>query len=153
MSSLATYLSITKVDLFLKAPTRAEAIENVLTRLAGDPDVHNFEDLKTAIQKSEAPILCENGAGLLIAHGRTESVSRLVLAAGRCLEPLVLPGIDAPLRLVFVAGIPAAFNSEYLRIVGAIVRICKSPNDLAHLLASSTPPEFLKFLSAAEHRL
>ncbi len=153
MSSLSNCLPITKVDLSLKATTRSEAVENVLARLAGDPEVRNFDELKKAIEKSEAPVLCENGAGLLIAHGRTESVGRLVLAVGRCAEPLHLQGVECPLRLVFVAGIPAAFNSEYLRVVGAIVRICKSPSDLENLLTSSTPPEFLKFLSAAENRL
>lgn len=153
MSAISNCLPITKVDLALKASTRTEAVDNVLARLAGDPDVRNFEELRKTIQRSEAPVLCENEAGLLIAHARTESVGRLVLAVGRFAEPLALPDTECPLRLVFVAGIPAAFNSEYLRVVGAIVRIFKSPSDLANLLDCTTPPEFLKFLSAAENRL
>jgi mannitol/fructose-specific phosphotransferase system IIA component (Ntr-type) len=115
--------------------------------------VRDFAALKKAVELRDAPVVCENGSGLLIAHGRTESVSRLVLAAGRCESPFLVSGSEGAVRLVFVAGIPTAFSSEYLRVVGAIVRVCRNPDDLAALLSAATTAEFVERLTQAELKL
>lgn len=151
MSQLAEYLE-GKVDLALQAESREEAVLKVLGLLEGDPGVLDFAELRKAVLKNESPILSENGKGLLIAHGRTEAVGRLLIAAGRCNPPLQVPGCECPLVLVFVAGIPRAFQSEYLRAVGAIVRIFKQEEDLGALLSAGSVPKFLEVLSQAELR-
>jgi hypothetical protein len=55
--------------------------------------------------------------------------------------------------LVFVAGIPGAFTSEYLRIVGAIVRICRDRRQLDRLLTIKEPERFVSLLSSGEVKL
>jgi mannitol/fructose-specific phosphotransferase system IIA component len=52
-----------------------------------------------------------------------------------------------------VAGIPGTFNTEYLRIVGAIARICQDRHQLDRLLATKTKEDFLQLLEAGEVRL
>ena len=75
------------------------------------------------------------------------------MAAGRAASGLVSPEVSEKVSLVFVAGIPSAFNSEYLRIVGAIVRLCREKPLLDQLLSVHDPAEFVRLLSIGEAKL
>jgi len=153
MSTLSELLPVHQVDIALHAVSKADAVDQILARLAGNSCVKDFASLKTAIEARDASVIFEDGLGLLIAHGRTEAVSRIVLAAGRCSPPLQLPGVEGPVHLVFVAGIPAAFSTEYLRVVGAIVRCCKDPEGLPALLDAPSASDFVRCLGEGESRL
>lgn len=141
------------VNLALAATTKQAAIEEVLAKLIGDPRISDWEALRTAVVTRDAPSIAVNGMGICIAHGRLNSVKSLVLAAGRSSKPLACSEIAEPLRLVFVAGIPAAFDSEYLRVVGAIVRICRDKHQLERLLAAREADYFVELLDAGEAKL
>ncbi|MEX1118418.1 MAG: PTS sugar transporter subunit IIA [Terrimicrobiaceae bacterium] len=153
MTTLSELLPAHHVDLALSATTKTAAVDDILARLEGHACVKNFPGLKAAIEARDASVIFEDGLGLLIAHGRTEAVSRIVLAAGRFNPPLQLPGEAGPVHLVFVAGIPAAFSTEYLRVVGAIVRCCKDPESLPALLSAPSAAAFVQLLTEGESRL
>lgn len=140
------------INLTLAARTKADAIEEVLSRLRGDARVKDFDVLQKVVGERNAPAIAENGVGICLAHGRTDSVTTLVMAAGRSTEGIVCPEVKEPVKLIFVAGIPHAF-SEYLRIVGAIARICRDRHQLERLLAAKTPEHFLDLLVAGEIKL
>lgn len=138
-------LLASRVRLDLPASSHEEAVETVLSLLQGDPDVPDFAELKAAVKTRAASAL--PGSPILIAHGRTNAVRKFVLAAGRLAAEAADP---SPLRLVFVAGIPSTMNSDYLRAVGAIARICSHPSQLAELLEVPTQADFISCLQAAE---
>ena len=75
------------------------------------------------------------------------------MSVGRSAGGIVFPKLTDPVRLVFVAGIPGAFTSEYLRIVGAIVRICRDRRQLDRLLTIKEPERFVSLLSSGEVKL
>ena len=120
----------------------------VTARLAGAPGMRDFEKFREVLAEKPPPFLDENGCGILLAHARTDSVTRLVLAAGRPAHPI--PGAGSPLRLVFVFGIPTTLNSEYLRAVGSLARVCSNAERLTELLEVADPGEFLAVLAAGE---
>ena len=153
MTNFGEILQPEHVLMSLSAEDKAGAIEAVLTKLNGDARVKDFEVLHQAVLERNAPSIEENGCGICIAHGRTEAVSALVLAAGRLSTGLPTPEISSPLRLVFVAGIPGAFTADYLRIVGAIARICRDKHQLERLLAAKTATHFVDLLAAGEVKL
>ncbi len=62
------------VNLALAATTKQDAIEEVLAKLNGDPRVSDWEALRTAVLKRDAPSIAVNGMGICIAHGRLNSV-------------------------------------------------------------------------------
>ena len=150
MTSIAEILKPAQVDLKLQATTKEEAIERVLDLLRGDPRVEDWERLHQAVLKRNAPALEQAGVGILIAHGRTNSLDGLVMAAGRLEIPLVCKEIASPVRLVFVAGIPRAVDMEYLRVVGAIVRIFRDKHQLERLLGVKESVRFVSLLSSQE---
>jgi nitrogen PTS system EIIA component len=153
MTPIADVLQADHVVLSLAADDPAGAINEVLARLEGDERVKNFTALRDAVLTQPAPAIAENGCGICIAHGRTESVGSLVMSAGRSAKGIAFPRLADPVRLVFVAGIPGAFTSEYLRIVGAIVRMCRDRRQLDRLLTTKDPERFVSFLSSGEVEL
>ena len=153
MTPIGDVLQPDHVTLALAARDPAGAVEEVIAKLDGDERVKNLSVLREAILKEAAPAISENGCGICIAHGRTESITSLVMAAGRSTEGVRYPGLADPVKLVFVAGIPNAFTSEYLRIVGAIVRMCRDKRQLHRLLVARDAERFVALLGSGEVKL
>jgi mannitol/fructose-specific phosphotransferase system IIA component (Ntr-type) len=153
MTPIADVLQPDHVLLTLSAKEPSAAIEEVLATLEGDERVRDFAALREAVYTQPAPAIAENGIGICIAHGRTELVTSLVMSAGRSVQGIVFPKLSERVKLVFVAGIPGAFTSEYLRIVGAIVRICRDKRQLDRMLSTKDPDRFVALLSSGEVKL
>jgi mannitol/fructose-specific phosphotransferase system IIA component (Ntr-type) len=153
MTPIADVLQPDHVLLRLSAKEPRAAIEEVMATLEGDERVKDFAALRGAVDAQPAPAIAENGIGICIAHGRTELVTSLVMSAGRSVEGIRFPKLSEPVKLVFVAGIPAAFTSEYLRIVGAIVRTCRDKRQLDRILSTNDPDRFINLLSSGEVKL
>jgi len=141
------------VNLSLTGKDQAAGIDELLVKFNGDPRVINCDALVQAVTERNAPAISCNGVGVCIAHGRTNAVQSLVMAAGRSEKGLVSPEIREKVRLVFVAGIPSAFDSEYLRIVGSIARFCRDKELLDKVLKAPTPDDFITLLSRQEVKL
>jgi len=98
------------------------------------------------LDRAAPAVSTDDGYGIVIAHGRTNSVTSLVMAAGRSPNGFASPHIAAPVRLVFVVGIPTALNQDYLRVVGTIARLCGKPETLQKLLQAPNARAFLDLL-------
>ena len=153
MIPISEILTPSHINLALVAREQAEGVREVLSSLNGDPRVTDWDSLSLAIIGRNAPAISCGPCGICIAHGRTNAVQSLVMAAGRSVEGLSSPEIREPVRLIFVAGIPAAFHSEYLRVVGAIARLCHDRALLNKLLSVKDPQEFVGLLSSGEAKL
>jgi len=152
MKLIEQLLTPDKVDLALEAEAPWEAVEKLFARLQGDPEISDFDRFCQVVRERNAPPIVEAGRGILIAHGRSSAVHSIVLAAGRLVEPKPDAG-EGKLSLVFIAGIPAAFDSEYLRVVGAIARACNSPETFSELVEAHSATRFIELLGASEKRL
>lgn len=153
MTPISDVLQPDNVILNLAATDKAAAVEETLAKLSVHPSVQDFATLQKAVQTRDAACIAENGVGILIAHGRTDSVSSLVMAAARSPLGFSSRDIKEPLKLIFVAGIPSAFSAEYLRIVGVIARVCRDKHQLDRLLSVRTAADFVEILSAGELHL
>jgi PTS system fructose-specific IIC component len=153
MTPISEILKPEHVILALESTDKAGCVAEVLSRLDGDGRVGDFSALREAVLLRDAPAIEENGCGICIAHGRTESVASLVMAAGRSAAGFSSHDVSVPVKLIFVVGIPGAFNAEYLRIVGAIARICRDRHQLDRLLAAKTAAHFVELLAAGERKL
>lgn len=150
MSILRTALPPHRILLGLSAGSIEEATHRVLDCLRDAPGVKDFAKLAEAIRCRNAGKIGEPGREILVAHGRTECLDRLVLAAGRFERKT--SAAEVP-QLVFVAGIPAAFNTDYLRAIGAIARVCSTPAGYDALISAATSAEFSSLLEEAEMAL
>jgi len=124
-----------------------DALEEVLSGLRADERVLDWETLRASLVNG-SPIDCGPGeSGMIILHHRrTGSITGMVLAAGRFPAEIAVEGCGAPLRIIFVAAIPESLNNEYLRIIGAVSRICGNHESFSLLMAAADPGEFLAIL-------
>jgi len=136
MSILSDALLPKDIHLQLKATDPRDALEEIIASFRSDRRVKDWEKLRAALIANTAKEISKGcSEKMTLHHARTESVSTLILAAGRNNE-----------RLVFVALIPEAMNNEYLRILGAIARVCREEGPLKELLSVQDQDTFLNLL-------
>jgi mannitol/fructose-specific phosphotransferase system IIA component (Ntr-type) len=123
-----------------------EALRQLLRMLGQDGRVTHAEDFRESVLARAAEPVFDEGVGLWICHGRTNSVSSLVLGASVHAPGLEFPEWPGAVVLLVVAGIPAAFSQDYLQLIGSLVRIFRNPESRAVLLAASTAEDFLTTL-------
>lgn len=153
MISIRQILQPGHVNLALSSTEMGTAVEEVLASLSGDIRILQWNTLKDAILERNAPAIDAAGCGIIIAHGRTDAVGSLVMAAGRSNEGFPSKDTKEKVRLIFVAGIPSALNNEYLRVVGTIARLCSKKELVEKLLTSANPTEFIDILCSGESAL
>ncbi len=146
---LENFLQIDDVQLALGASDRSSGIDEVLAKLNGDARVTDWESLRKTVLSHEAAVLESSGIGICIAHGRSQGLKSLVVAAGRSDRGLAAPEGGPMTRLIFVAGIPSAMNAQYLGVVGAIARVCSNKRELDKLLTAKSPEAFIETLQSA----
>lgn len=129
------------------------ARNQLLTVLASDPRCTNRELFVQSVVQRDAEPIFSGQHGLWICHGRTDAVGALLLGAASYQPGLSAAGWEAPVDLLVVAGIPAAFNHQYLQLVGALVRIFRTPECLDQLLAATTPGDFIGTLEESRNLL
>jgi mannitol/fructose-specific phosphotransferase system IIA component (Ntr-type) len=147
MSILSTSLLPKEIQLHLRATDPRDALEELLSTLRSDHRVRDVEKLRAAlIATPKREISQTSPCPMFLHHGRTESVSTLVLAVGRSAAGFTLGSTDQKTHLLIVAAIPEAMNNEYLRILGAISRVCREEETLKSLLAAEDTSSFLAIL-------
>lgn len=144
MSILSTSLLAKDIHLQLRATDHRDALEEVLSSLRSDHRVKDWKKLRASlIATSQSETFKECPGALFLHHGRTESVSTLVLAVGRSEAGFNPSQGEKKTQLLFVAAIPAAMSNEYLRILGAISRVCREDETLQSLLETENGDAFL----------
>jgi mannitol/fructose-specific phosphotransferase system IIA component (Ntr-type) len=147
MGTLASSLLAKDIHLALRAGNTADALEEVLSGLRNDGRVKDWDTLRSSLVNG-SPIDCGPGQNgmIILHHRRTAGITSMVLAAGRFSPGIAIEGCMAPLRMVFVAAVPESLNNEYLRIIGAVSRICGNPDSFERLMGAADSAEFLHIL-------
>lgn len=141
------------VNLALKPKDKRTGVLDLLGKLRGDSRVKDWDALSAAVLDRDAAAICEGHSGICIAHGRTAGVSGLIMAAGRAVPGATVPEIGEPVSLFFVVGIPAAFDAVYLRLVGAIARVCRDPDGMEAMMEATTAEDFVTALAQGAAKL
>jgi hypothetical protein len=123
MMRLGDVLLPGQVNLALEGTDKNDCVLRVIELLRGDSRVKDFDALVAAVMERSAPAIEENGCGICIAHGRTQGVSALVMAAGRLPEGIVSPETKNPISAPSVPSLGSAATrrgwrgcSRYLRL-------------------------------------
>jgi mannitol/fructose-specific phosphotransferase system IIA component (Ntr-type) len=150
MITIQDVLSARHVALEIEANTPAAAIHEIASLLKGDERVTDWNRFYDALHDGNSCVASETGLGMCIPHARTSSVSSMVMAVGRSVEGIAFASRNVTVHTIFVIGVPEAMASDYLRIIGALARIVKSPEGAAALREATTRLEFLEALIAGE---
>lgn len=151
MSILADSLLPKDIRLTVRSSDHHGALEEMLSPLRGDDRVRDWEKLRGSLLEASLLESSRNNfreipGTMFLHHGRTESVSSLLLCAARSPGGIVMPGHPEKIHLLFLAAIPSALDNEYLRILGAIARVCRDSSLHGQLLEAADQTSFLTIL-------
>lgn len=144
MLTIGDILHPEHIILNCEASTYGDAIGKIHQRLTQDKRVRDAPGFLEAIRKREGQGSTIIGNGLAIPHARTDTVSGMIMGVGR-LNPPICDDMSE-IKFVFLAGVPTALASDYLRILGAITRIFKNPSNVKTLAEIPKQDAFLQAL-------
>ena len=129
------------------ASSEHEAISAVAAQLAGDPRVLQPQRFLEAVferQKINPPLL---GNGIALPHARCAAVSGIVMAVGRPASPVMFG--EAPVRLIFLVGVPPQSIPEYLAMTASLARRLRTPGVVERLLSAKDEVSFVAELAGS----
>src|SRR6187402_935279 len=100
-----------RVMLDIVAADASEAILKTASGLSGHPAISDHPGFCRDLLEREALSSTAAGHGLAFPHARTRRTSELVMAVGRCAQPVKFTG-DQEVRLIFVLGAPTGAVRE-----------------------------------------
>jgi fructose PTS system EIIBC or EIIC component len=137
--------------LDLKATTREEAIAAVAGSLHGDPRITDWPRFLNSLNECERSGKINLELGLTLPHNRTKSVTSMVMAFGRLAEPI--PFDPFGLHFILIIGIPVTMDADYLRLVGALMRVFRDPELRQRLEKGKTPRDIIDAFEQGETKL
>jgi len=151
VTTITDILAPNRVALDLDVASPSEGIEQVVALLRGDPRVLDWEALREMLVKS-GPCLAEEETefGICLPHARTEAVTGLIMSAARFRNGVLFAGCARPIRYIYCIAVPITLASDYLRIVGLLARLQRTPRIEGQLRQASTPASFVAVLADAE---
>ena len=151
MNRIREILLPKQILLNVKGTTREEAIKAVTDSLQGDNRIINWPDFVESLSECERSSKVNVGLGVTIPHGRTDSVTSMVMAFGRLAQPIRRG--PASIRFVLVIGIPETMDADYLRLVGVLMRAFRDDHLRKGLETAKTPEEVLSAFERGETHL
>jgi mannitol/fructose-specific phosphotransferase system IIA component (Ntr-type) len=130
------------VLLDLEVKSRAEAVQRVTESLRADFRISNWQEFLRALTARESVGKVNLEHGLTLPHVRTSAVTKMLMAFGRTREPI--QGENVPIQFVVLVGIPETMDSDYLRLVGTLMRVFREDALRHKLLYAQDSAEVLR---------
>ena len=147
--ALAELVDPKQIALRLRARTQAEAIREIVDLLVAADKIENTERFLEQLQKRELTNSTYAADGVAFPHARTKLVDEIVIGIGRSETGIPWTGKGEVAHLIFLIAVPERLISDYLVVVGAIVRITKDRPLRTLLLHAETVEDFIATLLGA----
>ena len=134
--------------LSLMAHSRDETVQQLVESLRSDTRVTDCQEFSQALRKRDAAGKIKLEYGLAIPHVRTAAVTKMVMAFERLQEPV--QEMDGPIQFVVLVGIPETMDSDYLRLVGTLMRVFRNDKLRDKLRYAENPAEVIDIFERVE---
>ena len=134
--------------LSLIAHSRDEALQQLVASVRSDTRATDWQEFSQALRRRDAVGKVKLEYGLAIPHVRTAAVIKMVMAFGRLQEPI--QETDGPIRFVVLVGIPETMDSDYLRLVGTLMRVFRNDKLRDKLRYAEKPAEVIDIFERVE---
>jgi fructose-specific phosphotransferase system IIA component len=148
---LTELLSIERIRIPLQATTKDDVLVELVDVCANGNNVEDRQDMLRAVREREAVLSTGIGHGVAIPHGKSASVGRLLMAAGRTAQPVEFDALDGePVSLFFLLVGPEAAAGPHIKALSRISRMVRQDEVRQRLIAAQSPEEFLQILQDVE---
>lgn len=133
----------------LSATTKNEVLAEMVDRLTEVKSIKNKQIILELLHQRERLGSTGIGKGVAIPHGRTTSVSEIMIIFGRSEAGIEYDAIDGkPVNLVFmIIAPPQDENNKYLPILGKTVELLSKSKHRKKMMEISSFQEFLDYLA------
>jgi nitrogen PTS system EIIA component len=149
--NLLDILSVDCVKAPLLATQKKDAIEELVDTLALAGKVSDPDALKDAVWSREQTRTTGIGQGLAIPHGKSSSVSKLVMAIGKPANPIEFESIDKqPVQLIVLLASPPDRTSDHIQALARISRLMTMRDFRERVYAAQSAEELYGLLESQE---
>lgn len=134
--------------LTMNVKSREEAVEQLSQSLRSDTRISDWRGFLRDLCHCEVTGKMNLQRGLTLIHVRTSAVTKMLMAFGRLTDPPQQK--DGPLQFVVLVGIPRAMDSEYLRLVGTLMRVFRNEKLWQKLLNAQHPADVVNIFETGE---
>jgi mannitol/fructose-specific phosphotransferase system IIA component (Ntr-type) len=147
--ALAELIDPKQIALNLRARAQSEAMREMVDLLIANGKIDNAGRFLNKVQERERTNSTYAADGVAFPHARTKLVDQIVVAIGRSEAGIPWTGKGEVARLIFLIAVPEKLVSDYLVVVGAIVRITKDRPLRTLLLHAESVKDFVATLLGA----
>jgi len=140
------------VDLNMKSTSKDEAIRHLSDLLMEAGYIDNVEDFVSDIYLREKEGITGIGEGIAIPHGKSDSVTKIGIAVGRCEDGIEWASLDGkPVRIIFLFAVSKdQYNMSHLKLLGELAGRLGRGKTIVNLNKVSTYDELIRALSDEE---
>jgi len=151
---LSDILKPENVKLPIEAHDKAGVIEELIGVLASNGDLGDVDRVRSAVLERENTRTTGIGDGLAIPHGKTDGVDQLVMAFGRCREPVDFEAVDGkPVSLVWLLSSPTDKTVPHINALARISKIMAKADVRKQLMAAGTAREVYAIVADEDEKL
>ncbi len=134
------------VDLNMQTLTKEDAIKHLSGLLKNAGYISNEEDFISDIYLRESEGITGIGEGIAIPHGKSDSVTRIGIAVGRCEKEIEWASLDGkPVKVIFLFAVSKdQYNAEHLKLLGELAGSLGRGNTSANLCKMRTYEELVE---------
>jgi len=148
---LTEILTESRIELDLSAADKNGIIEQLTDLVVKDLDDVPRAPILKAVMTREDLMSTGVGNGVAIPHGKTDAVSELVAAFGRCSAPVDYDALDGkPVSLVFLLVGPEDAAGPHIKALSRISRLLSYEEFRQRLVGATTSAEILAAISEEE---
>lgn len=108
----------------LAAPTKADAIRELVELLASNNELNNPQKVLESVMERESTRTTGIGYGLAIPHGKSLGVDHLTMALGRCSRPIDFQAIDGkPVSIIWMLVSPPDKTGQHITTLAKISKL------------------------------
>ncbi len=138
----------------LKAETKNQAIEELVSLLARNGEVKDAQTVLNAVLEREATRTTGIGNGLAIPHGKCPGTTDLVMAIGKLATPIDFQSIDGrPVSLIWLLTSPPDKTGPHIHALARISRLMTLEKFRASLNQAKTAQEMYDAIVQQENSL
>ncbi len=132
----------------IEATSKEEAIETMVSLLAGARGVGPIEPLLQVVMEREEKDSTGLEHGIAVPHGKTDAVNDLIAGIGRLTEPVEWETRDGvPVRILVMTISPLARTGPHLQFIGEVVRLLKDESHRDALISAAGAREMYEIMT------
>jgi len=133
----------------LKADTKQGVIQEMVAHLAAHGKIADSKAALQAILDRESKMSTGMQRGIAIPHGKTDTVSRLVVAIGIHQAGVDFEAMDHQLSHLFIMTLsPATRTGPHIQFLAEVSKVLNQPDLREKLMLASTVEEILNLLTS-----